>query len=92
MASIGSYQGLRRRAAAAGLDVIMVEHRGVGLSRCDESGADLPPDALTIEQVVDDMTAVLDDAQVDRAVVYGTSYGTYLAAGLGVRHPAEWRR
>ncbi|MCB0933515.1 MAG: alpha/beta hydrolase [Mycobacterium sp.] len=89
MASIGSYQGLRRRAAAAGLDVIMVEHRGVGLSRCDESGADLPPDALTIEQVVDDMTAVLDDAQVDRAVVYGTSYGTYLAAGLGVRHPCR---
>lgn len=89
MASIGSYQGLRRRAAAAGLDVIMVEHRGVGLSRCDESGTDLPAEALTIEQVVDDMTAVLDDARVDRAVVYGTSYGTYLAAGLGVRHPAR---
>ncbi len=30
---------------------------------------------------------VLDDAEVDKAVVYGTSYGTYLAAGFGVRHP-----
>ena len=30
---------------------------------------------------------MLDDAEVDSAVVYGTSYGTYLAAGLGVRHP-----
>lgn len=86
MASIGHYQGLRRRAAAAGLDVIMVEHRGVGLSRRDETGADLPPEALTIEQVVDDVAAVLDDVRVDRAVIYGTSYGTYLAAGLGVRH------
>ena len=46
-----------------------------------------PPRRLTIEQAVDDIAAVLDDAQVSKAVVYGTSYGTYLAAGLGVRHP-----
>ena len=89
MASIGHYQGFRRRAAAVGLDVIMVEHRGVGMSRHDDSGADLPPDALTIAQVVDDIAAVLDDAGVDTAAVYGTSYGTYLAAGLGVRHPSR---
>ena len=30
---------------------------------------------------------MLDDAQVEKATIYGTSYGTYLAAGLGVRHP-----
>src|SRR5215213_8162613 len=88
-ASIALYRGLRRRAATAGLDVIMVEHRGVGMSRHDDSGADLPPEALTIDQVVDDVAAVLDDAQVDKAVIYGTSYGTYLAAGVGVRHPAR---
>lgn len=86
-ASIALYRGLRRRAAAKGLDVIMVEHRGVGMSRHDDRGADLPAEALTIEQVVDDVAAVLDDAGVDSAVVYGTSYGTYLAAGVGVRHP-----
>jgi proline iminopeptidase len=86
-ASIALYRGLRRRAVAAGHDVIMAEHRGVGMSRHDDDGADLPPEALTIEQVVDDLAAVLDDAQVDSAVVYGTSYGTYLAAGVGVRHP-----
>jgi pimeloyl-ACP methyl ester carboxylesterase len=85
-ASIALYRGFRRHAAAAGLDVIMVEHRGVGLSRHDDGGADLPPEALTIDQVVDDVAAVLDDAGVDKAVVYGTSYGTYLAAGFGVRH------
>jgi len=88
-ASVALYRGFRRRAAAEGLDVIMVEHRGVGMSRHDDSGADLPPDALTIEQVVDDMAAVLDDARVDKAVLYGTSYGTYVAAGVGVRHPGR---
>jgi len=86
-ASIALYRGLRKHAVADGLDVIMVEHRGVGMSRHDDSGADLPLEALTIEAVVGDLAAVLDHAEVDKAVVYGTSYGTYLAAGLGVRHP-----
>lgn len=86
-ASVALYRGFRRRAAAEGLDVIMIEHRGVGLSRHDDRGADLPPEALTIGQVVDDVAAVLDDAGVDKPVIYGTSYGTYLAAGFGVRHP-----
>ena len=86
-ASVALYRGLRRHAANDGLDVIMVEHRGVGLSRHDDAGADLPPEALTVENAVADIAAVLDDAHVDTAVVYGTSYGTYLAAGLGVRHP-----
>jgi len=91
VASVQIYRGLRRRAAAAGLDVIMIEHRGVGLSRHDDSGADLPPRALTVNQVVDDVAAVLDDARVDSAVIYGTSYGTYIAAGVGVRHPGRVR-
>ena len=86
-ASVALYRGFRRRAAAEGLDVIMVEHRGVGMSRHDDSGCDLPPAALTVDQVVDDVAAVLDDAQVEKAVIYGTSYGTYVAAGVGVRHP-----
>jgi proline iminopeptidase len=85
-ASIALYRGFRRRAAANGFDVIMIEHRGVGMSRHDDNGCDLPPEALTIDQVVDDLAAVLDDAQVDKAVIYGTSYGTYVAAGVGVRH------
>ncbi|HUO37667.1 MAG TPA: alpha/beta fold hydrolase [Mycobacterium sp.] len=86
-ASVGLYRGFRRRAAAAGLDVVMIEHRGVGMSRHDDAGNDLPPDALTIERVVDDVVAVLDDAQVEAAILYGTSYGTYIAAGVGVVHP-----
>jgi pimeloyl-ACP methyl ester carboxylesterase len=88
-ASVALYRGLRKRAAADGLDVIMVEHRGVGMSRHDDEGADLPLEALTIDAAVGDIAAVLDDADVEEAVVYGTSYGTYLAAGLGVRHPGR---
>ncbi|WP_205874138.1 alpha/beta hydrolase [Mycobacterium camsae] len=89
VASLRLYQGFRRRAAAAGLDVIMIEHRGLGMSRHDDAGADLPPESLTIEQVVDDVAAVLDDAHVDSAVIYGSSYGSYLAAGVGVGHPSR---
>jgi pimeloyl-ACP methyl ester carboxylesterase len=91
VASVQMYKGLRRRAVAAGLDVIMIEHRGVGMSRHDHVGADLPPQAFTVDQVVDDVAAVFDDAHVDSAVVYGTSYGTYVAAGFGVRHPGRVR-
>jgi proline iminopeptidase len=86
-ASVALYRGFRRRAAADGLDVIMVEHRGVGMSRHDDDGRDLPAEALTIDQVVDDVAAVLDEAQVGKAVIYGTSYCSYIAAGVGVRHP-----
>jgi proline iminopeptidase len=86
-ASVALYRGLRRHAVAKGFDVIMIDHRGVGMSRHDDRGNDLPPEALTIDQAVNDIVAVLDDAQVDKAVIYGTSYGTYLAAGVGVRHP-----
>jgi proline iminopeptidase len=87
VASVLPYRSLRRLSAARGLDVIMVEHRGIGLSRCDDAGRDLPLAAVTVEQVVADLAAVLDDAGVTRAVVYGTSYGTYLAQGFGLRHP-----
>ncbi|OMB94007.1 alpha/beta hydrolase [Mycobacterium sp. NS-7484] len=86
VASIQPYRALRRRAALAGFDVIMIEHRGVGMSRHTDAGADLPPAAITVEQVIDDIAAVLDDAGVHQAMVYGTSYGSYLAAGFGVRH------
>jgi pimeloyl-ACP methyl ester carboxylesterase len=89
VASMQVYKGLRRRAALAGLDVIMIEHRGVGMSRHDDSGTDLPPEAITVDQVVDDIAAVLDDAHVNSAVIYGTSYGSYVAAGFGVRHPGR---
>ena len=85
--SVRPYRALRAAAAAQGLQVVMVEHRGVGLSRRRDDGSDLPRSALSVEQVVDDVAAVLGDAGVEQAVVYGTSYGSYLAQALGVRCP-----
>ena len=81
------YRRLRTRAAALGLDALMVEHRGVGLSRTDEHGRDLPREAVTVEAAADDMAAVLDHAGIERAVVYGASYGTYLTQAFAIRHP-----
>ena len=89
LASVVPYRSLRARAAALGLDVLMVEHRGVGLSRTDDLGRDLPMAAVTVDQAADDMAAVLDDASLERAVVYGSSYGSYLAQAFSVRHPTR---
>lgn len=81
------YRALRRRAVRRGLDVLMMEHRGVGLSRRDTSGADLAVTDVTVEAAADDLAAVLDAVGLDRAVIYGSSYGSYLAQAFGVRHP-----
>lgn len=91
MASVLPYRGVRRRAVRGGFEVVMVEHRGVGLSRTDQSGKDLPFAALTVESVVADVVAVLDDCGWDQAVVYGSSYGGYLAQMLGAWHPERVR-
>lgn len=87
VASALMYERFRRRAAADGLDVLMVEHRGVGLSRRSLTGEDLPLSAITVADAVDDVAAVLDAEGIERAVLAGASYGTYLVQGVGVRHP-----
>ncbi|MFI6387203.1 alpha/beta hydrolase [Nonomuraea sp. NPDC050540] len=89
LASVLPYRRPRRMAAAGGFDIIMVEHRGVGFSRRDRDGVDLPWPALTITAAVEDLVAVLDACEVERAVVYGTSYGGYLAQVLGATHPGR---
>lgn len=87
LASLLPYRGLRRRAADGGLDVLMVEHRGVGRSRHDLAGRPLPADAMRVTAVLDDLAAVLDAEGVDRAHLVGSSYGSYLASSFGARHP-----
>ncbi|MFS0795186.1 alpha/beta fold hydrolase [Microbacterium sp. 1P10AE] len=87
LASVLPYRGLRRRAARGGLDVLMVEHRGIGRSRHDLAGHVLPPEAMRITAVLDDLAAVLDAEGVERAFIVGSSYGSYLASSFGVRHP-----
>lgn len=87
LASVLPYRTLRRRAARLGLEVIMVEHRGVGLSRTGLDGRDLPTSAMRIRSVVDDIAAVLDHESIDRALLVGSSYGSYLASCFGALHP-----
>ncbi|GAB6898049.1 alpha/beta fold hydrolase [Kineosporia succinea] len=89
LASVIPYRGLRRAATRLGLDVIMVEHRGIGLSRRDANGHDLPLSAVTVTAAADDLAAVLDAAGVPDAVVYGSSYGSYLAQVFAARHPGR---
>lgn len=86
LGSVLPYRGMRRWAARGGLDLIMVEHRGVGLSRTDVAGADLPFSAMRVEAVIDDIAAVLDQEGIHQAVIAGSSYGSYLASGFGARH------
>jgi pimeloyl-ACP methyl ester carboxylesterase len=87
LASVVPYRGLRRWAARGGLDLIMVEHRGVGHSRTGLDGRPLPPAAMRVTAVLDDLAAVLDAEGIDRAVIVGSSYGSYLAMAFGARHP-----
>ncbi len=91
LAALLPYQGFRRRAARAGLDVIMIEHRGLGLSRTDVSGRPLPVSAMRVTEVLDDIAAVLHREGVTEAVIAGASYGSYLAAAFGARHPKRVR-
>ncbi len=87
LGSVLPYRALRRWAAARDIDLIMIEHRGVGRSRYDVRARPLPPSAMRIEAVIDDLAAVLDRERIDQVHVYGSSYGSYLASGFGVQHP-----
>lgn len=89
LGSVLPYRGLRRRAARLGLNLIMVEHRGVGLSRRDLRGRDLPGSAMRVTAVVDDIAAVLDREGVSSAHIVGSSYGSYVAATFGALHPGR---
>ncbi len=89
LASVLPYRRFRRRAAKRGLDVLMVEHRGVGLSRKALEGEDLPPSAITLEQAADDVVAVLQAEGLNQVYVYGSSYGSYLAQLFATRHPGR---
>ncbi|MGO2720238.1 MAG: alpha/beta fold hydrolase, partial [Brachybacterium tyrofermentans] len=86
-ASVLPYDVLRRSLAGRGLDVLMMEHRGVGLSRLDAEGHDLPPHAMSLREVLGDVLAVLDHARAPQVALYGVGYGAYLAQALAVLHP-----
>ena len=86
-ASVLPYAYYRPRIARAGFRVVMVEPRGVGLSRRDVRGVDLPVDAMRVEYAARDILTVLDHLGIAKAWLHGTSYGGYLAQLIGVLAP-----
>lgn len=86
-ASVFPYELLRRDMTHKGLDVLMMEHRGVGMSRADAQGRDLPEHVMSIHNVLEDMRAVLDHAGVQRAVLVGSSYGAHLVQRFALAYP-----
>lgn len=67
----------------------MVEHRGVGLSGMTTDGELLPSEAVTVEAAADDVAAVLDHLNVEKAIIAGSSYGSYLAQVFAIRYPSR---
>jgi pimeloyl-ACP methyl ester carboxylesterase len=72
-------------ALSPGRVVVLVDHRGAGRSSrpCGPSG---------IEEMADDLLAVLDHAHLDSADLVGHSMGGNVALQLAALHPARVRR
>jgi 3-oxoadipate enol-lactonase len=82
----GDLPGWRRNipVLSASLFVIAYDHRGNG--RSDE-----PPGPADMGTFVDDACAVLDDAGVERAHLYGRSFGGMVALEVVLTHPERVR-
>ncbi|MDH6577293.1 alpha/beta hydrolase [Kitasatospora sp. MAP5-34] len=82
--SLASYYfTLAPALAAAGLDVLMYDHRGHG-----RSGR--PPTGYRLEHFVDDLEAVLDRLEVTGPVqLVGNSFGGTVAFSLAARRPEQ---
>jgi 3-oxoadipate enol-lactonase len=82
----GDIPGWRRNipVLATACSVIAFDHRGNGNS-------DDPPGPVMMRTFVDDALAVLDAAGVDRAHLYGQSFGGMVALETGLSHPERVR-
>lgn len=82
----GDLPGWRRNipTLSESLFVIGYDFRGNGAS-------DEPPEACTMETFVEDTTALLSALGIERAHVYGQSFGGMVAQELALRHPDRVR-
>jgi 3-oxoadipate enol-lactonase len=82
----GDLPGWRRNIPALSRELFVVayDHRGNGSS-------DEPPGPCSMGTFVDDAIAVLDDREVDRAHIYGQSFGGMVAQELALTHPERVR-
>jgi proline iminopeptidase len=63
------------------LQLVYLDHRGTG-----RSGRP-PLDTLTMPQLADDAVGLADHLGLDRFLVFGHSYGGFVAQELAIRHP-----
>src|SRR5262245_7027814 len=82
----GSIAEWRRNTPAltAACFVIAFDHRGSG--RSDEPGG-----RVAMGTFVDDAIALLDAVGIDRAHIYGQSFGGMVALGIALAHPDRTR-
>ena len=69
---------------ASELRIVAIDHRGNGAS-------DEPPGPCTMTTFVEDALAVLDEVGVERAHVYGRSFGGMVAQEAALTHPDRVR-
>ena len=65
--------------------VIRIDNRGTGWSRFART-------PFTMADLADDVVGVLDEAEIDRATVFGLSMGGMIAQELAIRHAEDVRR
>lgn len=82
----GDIPGWRRNVPhlAAECFVVAHDHRGNGNSEAPDAPA-------TMATFVDDCLAVLDELGIERAHLYGQSFGGFVAQELGLTHPERVR-
>lgn len=82
----GNWELWEQQAEALSRDgwrVIAYDHRGSGFTRVD-------PDSISLESMVDDLFAVLDELEIERCVVAGESMGTSVAILAALREPQRF--
>lgn len=82
----GDIPGWRRNIPhlAAECFVVAYDHRGNG-------GSESPDAPATMTTFVDDCLAVMDELRIERAHLYGQSFGGFVAQELGLTHPERVR-
>ncbi len=82
----GDLPGWRRNIPhlAAECFVVAFDHRGNGRSES-------PDEPATMATFVDDCLGVMDELRIERAHVYGQSFGGFVAQELGLTHPERVR-
>jgi pimeloyl-ACP methyl ester carboxylesterase len=79
--SMVQYAEAQTRIASMGIRVIALDTPGYGLSDPP------PPDQVTIAAFADNLIAVLDHLNIDRALFAGHHTGSCIAASFAARHP-----